>query len=196
MPRDVRPDLSTAWSADLPAAFGLYDPANEHDACGVSFVVDMQGRASHDIVAMGVGALCNLEHRGAPGAEANTGDGAGILIQMPDRFLRAVVDFDLPARRPLRRRASRSCPPTPSRRRRRSTPSSRRSSASEGLEVLGWRDVPIDDSMIGAAARAVDARCSASCSSAAADGTDRPASSLERRAFVVRKRIEHEVRGT
>ena len=80
----------------LPAARGLYDPRFEHDACGVSFVVDIKGRASHDIVTTGLGALCNLEHRGASGAEVNTGDGAGIVIQMPDRFLRSVLPFALP----------------------------------------------------------------------------------------------------
>ena len=84
-------------SRDLPAPQGLYSPAFEHDACGVSFVVDMHGRTSHDIVRMGIGALCHLEHRGASGAEKNTGDGAGILIQVPDAFLRAVAGFDLPA---------------------------------------------------------------------------------------------------
>ncbi|MBU3718720.1 MAG: hypothetical protein FGM45_10505, partial [Actinobacteria bacterium] len=83
--------------AGLPAKHGLYDPRFEHDACGVSFVADIHGRASHDIVARGLGALCNLEHRGATGAEADTGDGAGILIQVPDRFLRSAVSFELPA---------------------------------------------------------------------------------------------------
>ena len=81
---------------DLPAPQGLYSPEFEHDACGVNFVADLHGRASHDIVAHGVGALCNMEHRGAQGAEPNTGDGAGILLQVPDKFFRAVVDFDLP----------------------------------------------------------------------------------------------------
>src|SRR5690348_11908073 len=80
----------------FPDPQGLYDPAFEHDACGVSFVVDMKGRRSHDIVEKGITALCHLEHRGATGAETNTGDGAGILIQMPDKFLRAEVGFDLP----------------------------------------------------------------------------------------------------
>src|SRR5579862_4683399 len=79
-----------------PGPVGLYDPAFEHDACGVSFVVDMKGRKSHDIVATAIGALCHLEHRGATGDEANTGDGAGILIQVPDRFYRAVFRADLP----------------------------------------------------------------------------------------------------
>ena len=77
--------------AGLPAQHGLYDPRFEHDACGVSFVASMKGQVSRSIVAMGLGALCNLEHRGATGAEADTGDGAGILIQVPDRFLRDVA---------------------------------------------------------------------------------------------------------
>ena len=81
---------------DLPARQGLYDPANEHDACGLNFVCDMLGRASHKIVEHGLGALCALEHRGAAGADPTVGDGSGILTQIPDRFLRSVVDFDLP----------------------------------------------------------------------------------------------------
>src|ERR1700731_535853 len=77
-----------------PGPQGLYDPAFEHDACGVSFVVDMQGRRSHRIIEWGLDCLCNLEHRGASGSEVNTGDGAGILIQTPDAFLRTLgIDF-------------------------------------------------------------------------------------------------------
>ena len=79
-----------------PPAQGLYDPRHEHDACGVNFVVDLQGRASHDIVRYGIGALCNLDHRGAAGADEGTGDGAGLLIQVPDAFFRAIVPFELP----------------------------------------------------------------------------------------------------
>jgi glutamate synthase (NADPH/NADH) large chain len=75
---------------------GLYDPRFEHDACGVSFVADLRGRRSHRIVELGLSALCNLDHRGALGADEGTGDGAGILIQVPDRFFRSVVDFELP----------------------------------------------------------------------------------------------------
>ena len=79
-----------------PYPQGLYDPAYEHDACGVAFVADLYGRRSHDVVAKGLSATCRLDHRGARGAEPNTGDGAGILIQIPDRFYRAVLDFPLP----------------------------------------------------------------------------------------------------
>src|SRR5262245_22439701 len=73
-----------------PPAQGLYDPAHEHDACGVGFVVDIKGRKSNAIVRRALQVLINLLHRGACGCEANTGDGAGILLQMPDRFLRKV----------------------------------------------------------------------------------------------------------
>src|SRR3954471_19744363 len=79
-----------------PTSVGLYDPAFEHDACGVAMVVDMHGRRTRDIVEKAITALLNLEHRGAQGAEPQTGDGAGILIQTPDEFLRASVDFELP----------------------------------------------------------------------------------------------------
>src|ERR1051326_2049032 len=130
----------------LPEPQGLYDPAFEHDACGVSFVVDMKGRRSHDSVDKGIAALCHLEHRGAQGAETNTGDGAGILIQMPDRFLRAVVGFDLPlagsyitgiAFLPQDPAAAAGA-----------AAAIERIAADEGLVVLGWRDVPHDDSML------------------------------------------------
>src|ERR1700688_2849959 len=79
-----------------PSRVGLYNPAFEHDECGVAVSVDMSGRRSRDIVDKAITALLNLEHRGAQGAEPHTGDGAGILLQVPDEFLRAVVEFDLP----------------------------------------------------------------------------------------------------
>src|SRR5215510_680048 len=78
--------MSTTY--DLPEAQGLYNPAHEHDACGVGFVVDIKGRKSHAIVSQALTVLKNLLHRGACGCEVNTGDGAGILIQMPHEFLR------------------------------------------------------------------------------------------------------------
>jgi len=80
----------------LPQSQGLYDPANEHDACGVGMVADLQGRKSHDIVEKALTVLRNLDHRGAKGAEPDDGDGAGILTQIPDGFFREVVDFPLP----------------------------------------------------------------------------------------------------
>src|SRR3954468_7983116 len=89
---------ATALGATLspPTAQGLYDPSTESDACGVGFVVQMKGRKSHAIVEKALQVLINLEHGGAWGCEANTGDGAGILVQMPDTFFRATVPFTLP----------------------------------------------------------------------------------------------------
>ncbi|MFM7451408.1 MAG: hypothetical protein ACKO2M_02830, partial [Actinomycetota bacterium] len=83
--------------SSLPKAVGLYDPANEHDACGVAMVATLNKVATHEIIAKGLVALRNLEHRGASGAEVNSGDGAGILICIPDQFFRAVLPFELPA---------------------------------------------------------------------------------------------------
>ena len=171
----------------LPAARGLYDPRFEHDACGVSFVVDIKGRASHDIVTTGLGALCNLEHRGASGAEVNTGDGAGIVIQMPDRFLRSVLPFALP---PVGAYAvGIAFLPGDGEERAKVCAGVEAIAADEGLRVLGWRDVPTDARSLGATAvrvmptfrqLVVDDR------SGARDLV------LERKVFVLRKRIEHE----
>ena len=86
--------MSLPFSA-VPAAQGLYDPSFEHDACGVAFVADLHGRAEHRIVAHALTALHNLDHRGAAGAEPSSGDGAGITVQIPDVFFRAVCDFEL-----------------------------------------------------------------------------------------------------
>ncbi|MDT4985344.1 MAG: glutamate synthase large chain, partial [Pseudonocardiales bacterium] len=85
----------TPFSA-VPKAQGLYDPSFETDSCGVAFIADLQGRASHSIIAHALTALHNLDHRGAAGAEPSSGDGAGMTVQVPDVFLRAVSGLDLP----------------------------------------------------------------------------------------------------
>ncbi|GMA37446.1 hypothetical protein GCM10025876_36500 [Demequina litorisediminis] len=95
--------MAALLGASQPA-YGLYNPAYEHDACGVAFVATLRGTPGRDIVDAGLTALKNLEHRGAVGAETETGDGAGILTQIPDAFLREVVDFEPSRGRPLRRR--------------------------------------------------------------------------------------------
>src|SRR5687768_2077845 len=138
----------------LPAAQGLYRPEFEHDACGVSFVVDMHGRKSHDIVARGIRALCNLEHRGASGAEKNTGDGAGILIQIPDAFLREEVDFELPEAGSYA--VGTAFLPQDAGECAAAQETIAKLIEDEGLTLLGWRDVPFDDSMIGNAAKSVE----------------------------------------
>ena len=133
---------------------GLYDPAYEHDACGVAFVADINGRRSHDVVVKGLAALCRLDHRGARGAEPNTGDGAGIMMQVPDAFYRAVVDFPLP---PAGQYATGLffLPAT-------ATPADEARAVRvlekyalvEGAEILGWRDVPVRPDGLGATALA------------------------------------------
>ena len=82
--------------SNFPPVSGLYNPENERDSCGVAMVATLTGNATHEIVAQGLTALRNLEHRGASGAEPDSGDGAGILIKIPDLFLRSVTNFDLP----------------------------------------------------------------------------------------------------
>ncbi|MGZ4803716.1 MAG: glutamate synthase large subunit [Acidimicrobiia bacterium] len=172
---------------DLPRAQGLYDPAYEHDSCGVAFVVDLHGRKSHEMVGRGITALCNLQHRGASGCEVNTGDGAGILLQIPDRFLRAVVDFELPEVGAYATGIA-FLPKDPSDADK-TVAAIDAIVADEGLHVLGWRNVPTDDSMLGATARSVEP--SFRQVFIAGDGLSGLA--LERRAFIVRKRVEHEV---
>ena len=173
----------------VPGPEGLYDPAFEHDACGVSFVVDMHGRASHDLVSMGVGALCHLEHRGASGAEVDTGDGAGILIQVPDTFCRAVADFDLP---PAGCYATGiAFLPTDSAAAQLATESVEKILATEGLHCLGWRDVPTDPSALGSMARA--AMPAFRQIFVAPDDNVDDQMALERAAFIARKRVEREL---
>ncbi|HEY7107273.1 MAG TPA: glutamate synthase large subunit [Acidimicrobiia bacterium] len=172
----------------LPAARGLYDPRFEHDSCGVSFVVDVLGRASHDIVATALGALCNLDHRGASGAEVNTGDGAGMLLQVPDRFLREVAGFDLPPAGSYG--VGMAFLPEDGTDAEKAMARVEQIVADEGLRVLGWRAVPTDDSMIGPTAHSV-------IPSFHHLFVDDPGGSsglaLDRKLFVVRKRCEHEI---
>ena len=166
------------------AASGLYDPTFEHDACGVGFVADLSGRGSHDVVASALHVLCNLEHRGAQGGDPGTGDGAGILTQVPDAFLRAVCGFPLPGPGSYAAglafiSAERSVV----------SATIERLAAAEGLSVLGWRDVPYDAEACGAGARAVLPEL-AQLFVAGANGES--GLELERMTFCLRKRAEHE----
>src|SRR3954453_17833525 len=128
--------------AHPPERQGLYDPEFEHDACGVAFVADMHGGRSNAIVRDALTALHNLDHRGAQGSEINTGDGAGILLQVPDAFLRAVVAIDLPkAGSSATGIASRPVDGEPGRK---AIDAPERTAVEESLRILGWRDLPID----------------------------------------------------
>ena len=135
----------------VPAAQGLYNPRFEKDACGLAMVATLRGTAGHDIVTQALDALRHLEHRGAIGSDAGTGDGAGIITQIPDAFLRAVVGFDLP---PMGRYAvGMAFLPTDKTERDEQKAAIERIADEESLRVLGWRDVPTDPAHLGALAR-------------------------------------------
>ncbi|WP_114422675.1 glutamate synthase large subunit [Nocardioides houyundeii] len=172
----------------FPPPQGLYDPRHEHDACGVAFVATLTGVASHDIVANALTALRNLDHRGAAGAEPNSGDGAGILMQVPDAFLRAVVDFDLPTQHSYA--VGTAFIPGDAGEVSKARGRIEEIAAEEGLTVLGWRDVPTDDSVLGATALSVMPTFVQLF--VAASGPRLSGMALERLAFCLRKRAEHE----
>ena len=173
---------------------GLYDPRFEHDACGVAFVADLRGRPSHALVLQAISALEHLAHRGATGSEEDSGDGAGILVQLPDAFYRQVVDFALPARGRYATGIA-----FVSREEDEATQTRAlvgKLAAEEGLDVLGWRALPVAPSTLGSIAEA--ARPSmhqlfvAPADGVALGGGD-PALAVDRLAFVLRKRVEHEI---
>jgi glutamate synthase domain-containing protein 2/glutamate synthase domain-containing protein 1/glutamate synthase domain-containing protein 3 len=182
-----------------PSARGLYDPAHEHDACGVGFVADIKGRRSHTIVRQALQVLINLEHRGACGCEVNTGDGAGILIQIPDTFLRKEatrLGWDLPAERGYG--AGLVFLPTHPETRAVLEQLFEQIVVEEGQRVIGWRDVPTDNSAVGPSAVAVQpvfrqiviGRGPAMAAPGASAEGD---AAFERKLFVIRKRMEHTV---
>ncbi len=147
-------DLSRSVRLGPPAKQGLYDPQFEHDSCGVGFVVNMKGRKSHDLVADALQILVNLDHRGACGCETNTGDGAGILMQVPHDFLVKVTSplgFKLPAAGQYGL-GMLFMPPNPTERETIKTIMAR-IVADEGQTLLGWRDIPTDNSSLGNGAK-------------------------------------------
>ncbi|NLF04724.1 MAG: glutamate synthase large subunit, partial [Actinomycetales bacterium] len=172
-----------------PTAQGLYDPRAEHDACGVAFVATLRGTPGRDIVDAALTALANLDHRGAVGAEPDTGDGAGILTQIPDAFLRDVVDADLPA--PGRYAVGLAFLPTEADALHDAVVGVEKIVRDEGLDVLAWREVPVVADIVGPTARStmpVFRQLVVADPSHTLSGID-----LDRRAFRVRKRAEHEV---
>ncbi|MEU2610875.1 glutamate synthase large subunit [Micromonospora sp. NPDC007271] len=181
-----------------PQATGLYDPAREHDACGVAFVADLHGRRSHEVVANGLAALCRLDHRGARGAEHNTGDGAGIMIQVPDAFLRAVAGVPLP---PAGHYATGLVfLPDDDAAEARARQVVEKYALVEGAEILGWRNVPTDPSGLGETALAAMPRVRQlflaarrlTASPAGPAGSPLTGLDLDRVAFCVRKQAERE----
>ncbi|MFN3866567.1 MAG: glutamate synthase large subunit, partial [Demequina sp.] len=173
--------MAAKTRATQPAT-GLYNPAYEHDACGVAFVATLRGTPGRDIVDAGLTALKNLEHRGAVGAETETGDGAGLLTQVPDAFLRSVVDFELPTRGAYAVGIA-FLTPGDERAEMRAFEAAARA---EHMHVLGWRDVPVNPEPLGPSARAAMPLFRQVF--VAADGLEDIA--LDRRAYRVRKRAE------
>jgi glutamate synthase (NADPH/NADH) large chain len=182
-------------NGSLPPPQGLYDPAYEHDACGVGFVANIKNRGSHDIIRKGLRILVNLTHRGAVGADPLAGDGAGVLIQVPDGFLReecARLGVALPAAGDYavgmvflpRDAASRAaCEDLIA-----------SYTAAEGQRLLGWRDVPTDSSRLSESVRAVEPVVRQVLIARGGDTPDRD--SFERKLFVIRKQVENAVRAS
>ncbi|TNC23945.1 glutamate synthase large subunit [Amycolatopsis alkalitolerans] len=182
-----------------PGKQGLYDPATEQDSCGVAMVADIRGRRSHGIVTDGLAALTNLDHRGAAGAEPTSGDGAGILVQLPDELLRAEAGFGLPAPDSAgqhRYAAGIAFLPADPESRTKAISLIERLADEEGLDVLGWRDVPADADAagIGPTARSVMPHFGMLfvAGKPGADGARPSGVALDRLTFGLRKRAEHD----
>ena len=177
----------------LPPVHGLYDPINEHDACGVGFIVHIKGQKNHSIINQGLEILKNLTHRGAVGADPLAGDGAGILIQTPDAFLReecasssitlpAVGDYGVGMLFLPRNAESRAaCEKIIA-----------REIAAEGQIVLGWRDVPTNNQGIGESVKVIEPVVRQVFVGKGDNCANQDA--FERKLFVIRKVIEHSVR--
>ncbi|MEA2481607.1 MAG: glutamate synthase large chain, partial [Thermoleophilaceae bacterium] len=173
-----------------PQAAGLYDPTFEHDACGVGAVACLSGERRHATLERALTVLDHLEHRGASGAEADTGDGAGILFQLPDAFLRAEVDFELPAEG--RYAVGVAFLPRDDARRAEVEALIEKTVTDFGQELLGWRDVRVDSSVPGASAAAVEPVIrQVFVGSTLPDDGDELA--FERKVYVIRRSIEKAV---
>ena len=190
-PRHSAPRQSSPGA--FPPKQGMYNPAFEKDACGLAMVATLRGTAGHDIIELALTALRNLEHRGAIGSDAGTGDGAGILTQMPDAFLREVVDFALP---PVGEYAAGlAFLPRDAGERAALKDGIARIAESENLTILGWREVPTDDAHLGKLA--FEARPAFEQLFVSRPGSgDVPALSgidLDRRVYRLRKRAQREL---
>src|SRR5438552_10438711 len=175
----------------LPAPQGLYDPANERDSCGIGFVANIKGQKSHEIILKGIQVLINLTHRGACGCDPETGDGAGVLIQIPHKFFArecAKIGFTLPE--PGEYGVGMVFLPVEKHLRLQCEGILERIAREEGLTVLGWRDTPIDGSAIGRVARGSQPYIEQFFVRGASGLSE---DALERKLYVVRKRAETEV---
>src|SRR5208282_2505346 len=178
----------------LPPAQGLYHPAHEHDACGIGFVASIGGHKSHDIIRKGIQVLLNLAHRGACGCDPETGDGAGVLIQIPHKFFARECEklgFALPKAGTYG--VGMTFLPVEKHQRLQCEGILERIIREEGLTLLGWRDTPVYASAIGRVARASQPyiqQIFVQCPSDVCADED----AFERKLYVVRKRAENEIR--
>lgn len=197
------PPQALKYRTSRPGKQGLYDPAYEHDACGVGFVVDIKGRKTHKILQQGLQILTNLDHRGACGSEVNTGDGAGVLLQMPHKFLKEAAKkarIDLPGA------GEYGCGivflPRNATLRRRIEEKFEQIVQSEGQTVLGWRTMPTNNSMLGETAKSCEplmrqvfiGRNSGNNEGSGNGAHDELA--FERKLYVIRKRAYSEIRAS
>ena len=166
----------------LPSAQGLYDPLREHDACGVAMVATLNKIPTHEIVSQALLALRNMEHRGATGAEPDSGDGAGILIRVPDQFYREVVDFELPESSAYATGIAFIDPSFSHR------DELAKIATEEGLTILGWREVPINSASLGKTALSVMPKFEQIF--LASNGGEKDLD-LDRKVFALRRRAEH-----
>ena len=180
-----------ASSQGLPPRQGLYDPSLERDACGIGFVADVKGRKSHDIILKGVEILINLAHRGACGCDPETGDGAGVLIQIPHAFFArecSRIGITLPA--PGAYGVGMVFLPVERHDRLHAEGILERIVREEGLTLLGWRDTPIDSNSIGRIARASQPYIQQIFVGRSLGMTQ---DELDRKLYIVRKRAESEI---
>ena len=170
----------------FPQPQGMYDPANEHDACGIGFVAHIKGQQSHDIVDRGLTVLRNMDHRGATSADNQTGDGAGILLQIPHDFFIS-QKIDLPSAGyygtglvflPVDEEEAAVCQEVMN-----------RYIEQEGLRLITWRDVPVDSSVVGEIARRTEP-----CVKQVFVTAHMEQDALERKLYLVRKQAEREIR--
>ncbi|HWV56438.1 MAG TPA: hypothetical protein VNZ57_03105, partial [Longimicrobiales bacterium] len=180
-------------SREQPGAQGLYDAAHEKDSCGVGFIAHVKGEPSRSIVADSLTALQRMSHRSACGSEPGTGDGAGLLVALPDGFFRDVAARELGLELPEQGRYAVGMVFLPSDPDQRATCKAilERFIAAEGQRLLGWRRVPTDSSMLGPSARATEPVVE-QCFVAAAGEVDQDA--FERRLYLARKQAYHTVR--
>ncbi len=191
--RKTLPDSTKRFAMSyrtLPEKQGLYDPKNEHDACGVGFVANIKGNKSHKIIQQGLNILDRLTHRGAVGADPLAGDGAGILLQIPDDFFRASVDFNLPEKGMYA--VGMIFLPRDEESRAAAEITIKEFVEGEGQNILGWRNVPVNNAGLGYSVLPSEPfikQIFISCSGDCADQT-----AFERKLFVIRKQIDNEIR--